>query len=222
MPLLLPMAPPSTPPADFWDATVSTTSATSLTLPQHSPGQMIVLFVANTTGVAGSTTMPTKPTASGATPAWVDISTKNNTTGLALYTVYFVATGTHTSGTWTNASTLMAVVIKNIGVTPLGGFGTLSDADVGAPSGDLNSAAPAVTLAQTDGSSILLHAMVARSNSTAWNAAPSGYAQMLTNGAMCLDIKLNTTSDGQLINTHASLGSTAGHYIGSTVEVRAH
>jgi len=106
--------------------TPTTAAATSLTLPTHQPGDMIVIIARR-----GSTSAPSVPSASGTVPQWNLISP--NTAGvpatgantLNQVVAYTIATASnHTSGTWTNANHLIAVVLRatNNGNLSIGGY----------------------------------------------------------------------------------------------------
>lgn len=146
--------------------TANSALATSVTIPAHDSGDVIVIF-AYQNGIAAA---PTAPTASGTVPAWVSIQGGGgNSNGGGAW--YFVATGTnsHTSGTWGSCSGLTAAVIQGAKTaSPIGGF-ALSTANV------VNSvAAPAITQFVTDGSSALLY-FYGHRNASAWGVAPAGF-----------------------------------------------
>jgi hypothetical protein len=174
----------------------ATANNTSITLPTHAVGNIIILWVYSI-----STTQATKPTASGTVPAWVDIDNPTGANSNAGRTAYFVATATnHTSGTWTGANDMCAIVLAGQASSPIGGHGTSSAAS-GTPT------APAVTMTATDGSSFLLHFFGANSSfAMSWSAAPSGYTQRASAvgsfaAGACMDSKTTTTADGTCAQT---------------------
>lgn len=187
--------------------------ATSVTLPTHAIGDIIIVGAWN--GV--STTTPAPPAAGGTVPAWVDIDANAGSVGTAMRTVYFVATATnHTTGTWTNTTEIGAIVIRGQNVaTPFGGH-----AESGGTAA--SSTAPAVTMTQTDGTSMLLHWHGHQSVGGAWPAAPAGYTRQITvnqgvaNG-LVLNTKNVTTSDGSIVQTIAGASSVGYH--GATIEI---
>lgn len=171
--------------------------ATSLTLPTHAIGDIIVIYT--TSAAAG--TIPSVPSAGGTVPTWTSISTDSSSGARLAYTV---ATATnHTSGTWTNSVDIMAAVLRGQGTTsPVGGsafsYSTAAAANVIAPS---------ITLNDTSGNSQILHFMVTYRaiNTFTWSAAPSGYTSRLSlNGSPAsahgyrLLTKDSTTSDGSV------------------------
>jgi hypothetical protein len=94
----------------------------TVTIPAHTAGDLIVIAAYRD----GSTAVPTKPTASGTVPAWVDITAAAGANTNSLRTACFVATASnHTSGTWTNATGMAAIVFRGqkvgTGIASIGG-----------------------------------------------------------------------------------------------------
>ncbi|CPU05945.1 Bacteriophage protein [Mycobacteroides abscessus] len=197
-------------PVQFVDA--NATGVNSVPIPTHAIGELIVLCAVNDY----ATQAPVKPSAAGTVPNWVYI---DNTADTGVTTSYFKATATnHTSGTWTNTSRMIAVVLRGQNAaTPIGGHASQR----GTSSGP--STAPAITLDHTDGSSVLLyfHAHTTL-NSTVWDAAPTGYTRRAASGTgfqpgLLLNTKNDTTSDGSASQTG---GQNFSNYTAATVEVR--
>jgi hypothetical protein len=200
--------------ASFAGANVA--ADTSVPIPTHVAGNLIVIFARN----SGATT-PGKPSAGGTVPAWVNGVSGGSSFALCR-TVSFVATANnHTSGVWTNTDGLIAVVITAPNAsTPIGGQAvgtTASTANI--------CTAPAVTMTNTDGTSILLHFFGWGDGSnpvTSISAtAPAGYTQrvQLVDGAnligLCLDTKNVTTTDGAVNQS----SNSSPWYTGATVEI---
>jgi hypothetical protein len=165
------------------------TATTSVALPTHNPGDLILLFVSRSTNA----TVPTKPSAAGTVPAWVDLDVAGGTQLSTTRVQYFVATANnHTSGAWTNGQFLAAIVIAGAPQSsPIGGHAKASD------SSSSTSTAPAVTLSKTDGSSLLLHYHFHRGAVAAnWASPPAGYTQLAAQDGICIDQKNSSTSDG--------------------------
>lgn len=190
-------------------------AATSITLPTHAVGDIIVIYAYR----GASTTTPTKPSAAGTVPAWVDVDNTTGANSNSSRVAYFVATATnHTSGTWTNATDLAVIVLRGQAASPIGGH-----AESGSSGTTLT--APSVTLTKTDGSSVLLH-FYGVAAITAWGSAPTGYTRRAAETAIavdgttgvCLNTKDSTTSDGS-VSQSATIGTTA--YRGASVEVLA-
>lgn len=106
--------PPVSRPVTFVACTTS--DSTSITLPTHQAGDVIIVTAFFRTA---NDVIPTAPTGSGSTPAWLALSNFGFAGGqsfgypITSRAVYFTATqSAHTSGTWTNANTLMAAVLR--------------------------------------------------------------------------------------------------------------
>jgi hypothetical protein len=171
-------------------------------------GDLIVLY----SWKDGGTTVPVKPTASGTVPNWVGIDTANGANTCASGTYYFVATATnHTSGTWAGQSGMIAVVLTGHDPSnPIGGH-----AEQGATS-SIGPLAPAVTLTNTDGSSVLLE-FYGHRTVTAWSAAPTGYTRQVSVATeVCCNTKDSTTTDGSI--QQPATCSNSG-YRAATIEI---
>jgi hypothetical protein len=183
-------------------------AGSTVTIPPHAVGDLIIIWAYRD----GSTTPPTKPTASGTVPAWIDISTGTGTSTNSGRTAYFVATATnHTSGTWTNATGMVAVVIQGQASTPIGG------AARGGGTASNSATAPAITQQQTTGKALILH-FYGHRTVTAWDSAPSGYTRQASVATeVCFNTKNSSTSDGSIAQS-CTTSSSSGYY-GATVEV---
>jgi hypothetical protein len=196
-------------------------NATSVTIPTHTSGDLIVIFAYRNS----STTVPSKPSASGNVPTWTDIDAPSGADSNSCRTAYAVGTGTTTSGTWTNATYLIAVVLRGQDASPIGGH-----AESGSTS-TTQAVAPSVTMTRTDGTSQLLHFMGHRAQASVdssddWASPPAGYTQQealwssgIVGGVLLLT-KNTTTSDGSVTNTIPGTGTAVG-YRGATVEILA-
>lgn len=84
----------------------ATAATTSVTLPAHAVGNVIFIFAYYAANSPGS-----KPTASGTVPNW-NLAQSAGANLLSLTAAWFVATATnHTSGTWTSATNMIAMVM---------------------------------------------------------------------------------------------------------------
>ncbi|WP_235687326.1 hypothetical protein [Mycobacteroides chelonae] len=200
-----------TTPLSYVSANASTTN--SVAIPAHQVGDLIVLC-----GFDSQNTAPTKPSAGGTVPNWNYIDNTNTAAGQgAVTTAWFKATATNTtSGTWAWTEQMIAVVVRGtMPASPIGGHAAVGGAAV-------NVVAPAVTLAHTDGSSILLHFHVtAFLNASGWSSAPAGYTRRVVAGpsssrSMVLNTKDTTTSDGSVTQPD---GSSGWAFAGATVEI---
>jgi len=189
--------------------TANAVLATSVTIPSHAVGDLIVIF-AYTNGINSA---PTAPSASGTVPAWTLVQGGGgNTNGSGAW--YFIATATnHTSGTWANSTGLTAVVIEDVSTaSPIGGFAQ-ANANSTLP------VAPAITLTNSSGSSCLLY-FYGHRNCTAWGSAPTGFtrrAAVAGTSGLCLNTKDDTTTAGSASQTDTG----SGGYRGQTIEILA-
>ncbi|PVB27286.1 hypothetical protein D2E27_05540 [Mycobacteroides abscessus] len=187
----------------------------NVTIPAHLVGDLIVLAGYN----PYATTAPSKPSAAGTVPNWEYIDNANSAGGSGIATACFTATATNTtSGTWSNAGHMIAVVLRaHNPADPIGGHASQG----GSSSGP--SLAPAITLERTDGSSVVLE-FHGHSNlsSTGWSSAPAGYTRCAASGSafgpgLVLNTKDSSTSDGSVSQTG---GQNFSNYAGAAVEVR--
>jgi hypothetical protein len=191
--------------------TANAVLGTSVTIPAHAVGDVIVVF-AYQNGVAAA---PTAPAASGTVPSWTLIQGGGgNSNGSGVWR--FTATANnHTSGTWGSCTGLIAVVIEGVHpTTPVGGFAQAT-ANASGVSG-----APAITQRVTNGSSCLLYFHGHRSNVTTLGAPPAGFtrrAEAIGSSGICLNTKDDTTTDGAASQTDDGNGG----YVGQTVEIQA-
>lgn len=186
------------------------TAASNVTIAAHQVGDIILIFAYSNS----STTTPTKPTASGTVPAWVDIDNNAGADSNSLRSAYFVATATtETSGTWTGATGMGSIVLRGQDTSPIGGH-----AESGSTASNA-STAPSVTLTATNGTSQVVE-YCAHTSVTAWGSVPTGYTRRANSAtAGCVLTKNSTTSDGSV--TAAATTTAAGGYRGTTVEVIA-
>lgn len=208
-----------TAPMSFLGATAA--NATTVAIPAHQSGDVIVIFA-----FSGATnTLPTTPSAGGTVPTWVSIdSNATGTSSCSSKTVYFVATANSTtSGTWTGADSLIAAVVRGAAATPTGGH-----ANSGGTAGAGGAIAPSVTLSHPDGTSILLHFFGMRPGGgwTTWGSPPTGYTQRAlsvasTWGGVSIDTKNTTISDGS-VTQPTDLSPNTLQYRGATVEILAY
>lgn len=188
--------------------TPAATAATSITLPTHASGDLLVIFAWRNDGDTVAI-----PSAGGSVPNWVDIEHQGgNNCHLRVATA--TATGsTHTSGTWTNATGLSAIVLRG-----QGGVGR-HNVTGSAVSEASQVTGVSITPSVTDGSSLLLYAY-AHVNVTAWSAAPAGYTRQASSaGQIALNTKNSSTSDGA--QTQSCTTSASGRSRAAVVEIMA-
>lgn len=191
----------------------TTVASTSVTIPSHNIGDLIVIFALK----VSNATAPTQPSAAGTVPAWNVIDTLSGSTAGSFVTAYFVATANnHTSGTWTGATGMTAVVISGgVAPSPIGGHATANGTSATIVT------APSVTMVNTDGTSVLIHFCGHNPTVSTWGSVPAGYTLRTTiagAGTACIT-KDDTTSDGSVAQPVTSSVSTG--FAAATVEVLA-
>lgn len=157
-------------------------AATSVTLPTTVAGDLIIIFA-----YRNATTAPTLP--AGYTTIQTASANANS-----FRVGYKIAAGGDTSGTWTNANVVRAVVYRG-------------SSGVGTSAGATNAAStttgiPALTLGQTDGSSWVL--AFAGSKQTTSQSTPAGLTVRGTSQA-------GTTSDTIGADTNGAVSSFSSH-----------
>ncbi|QRY55208.1 hypothetical protein JVX95_30840 [Mycolicibacterium septicum] len=186
---------------------------TSVTIPTHQVGDLIVIFAA-----ASNSAVPTAPSAGGTVPAWATVDSGATTIGVR--TATFVATATnHTSGTWGSTGMMLAVVLRGQAASGyIGGHARSGGGGSSTPS------APSVTMVNTDGTSVLLHFYSNPQISGTWSSPASGYTNQVAIGTtnqkgVCLNTKDVTTSDGSVTQ-----GPAAGllGYGSASIEICSH
>lgn len=187
-------------------------AAVTVAIPTHNVGDMIIIGAGR-----GGSIIPSIATSGGTVPAWNSITSIGGTTAGSLILGYFVATANnHTSGTWTNAQGMIAAVISgNLAATQ---SGTPAAVNTGGTTTAVT--APAVTLVNSDGTSVLLHFYVHPATISSWGSAPTGYTrlQATTASLVCCNSKNDTTSDGSIAQ---SLSATVSGGAAATVEILA-
>jgi len=185
--------------------------ASSISIPAHQIGDMLMIFAHSN----GNGQNPGVPAASGTVPAWTTAAVGSPTSFSGIYSwpraAYFVATATNTtSGSWGFVDLLVAVVVRR--ATGIGGTNGVN----------ISTTAPAITLSNGTGTSLLFHFHSyggGSSTVTSINAAPTGYTRLVTGTYStvmgCVNTKNETTTDGAVTQT-----ATATGFSGSlTVEV---
>lgn len=177
--------------------TPASVQATSITLPAHAVGDLLLIFCA-----VASTTVPTPPAAGGTVPTWTLIRSQVGTSSSG-GVWYAVASATnHTSGTWSANNGLGAINLRG----SAGLFGGQASDVTGTTT---TITAPAVTQVDTSGAALLLEFYFNRSV-TVWSAAPANYTQqtsIATTGGICINSKNSSTTDGAIAQGITSASS---------------
>lgn len=193
-------------------------NSSSVAIPTHAAGDLIVIFAYN----AASTTVPTLPTAGGTVPTFTSIMATSGGSYNSFVAAYAYATSSSdTSGTWTGATSMIAVAIRGTTTSsPIGGHA------LGTQGFGTSIIGPTVTMTHTDGSSVLLYFYGAGDGTdafTSWGAAPTGMTQQVAGAyssakqGVCLDTKNVTTSAGAESQTN----SGGPYYRSGTIEILA-
>ena len=192
--------------------TANTAASTSVTVPSHQVGDLIVV------GAAGTSSVPSIPSAGGTVPSF---STPTNGSGGTMNSHMrvglAVATATnHTTGTWSGAGEICCFILRGQDLSDYIGASAVSTEN---PASTVT--APSVTLEDTSGASILVHFYTC--GATAWGSAPAGYtrrAAVVASGihGLCVNTKTSSTSDGSVAQgfTH---GGLYGGGVGITLEI---
>lgn len=176
---------------------VASAGTSSVTLPTHVTGDLIVIF----TFRDGNTTQPTLPAGFTAISNAVGANSCSATLGYKV-----AASGSETSGTWTNAHAIMAVVIGGQNASPIGGSGVGGGASV-------TVTYPTLTMSDASGNSVVLGFSGHRSVDTNLETPPPGMLRVgtfvnatcelachVTNGGVtsfaAVAVKVNGTSAG--------------------------
>jgi hypothetical protein len=187
--------------------------ATSVTIPAHQRGDVIVVYARNT----DNNVPPSAPTSAGTVPPWILVATSPASQYGMSRGYYFVATSSsHTSGTWTNTVGLVAAVVRRAcGVGSSGSSYTFGTSAASTTS--------AVTLTKSTGSSLLcqFHGWGDAVNlgPTAIGAAPTGYTQRTTSRTTSSAVALNTKNISDSAAAVTQTVTIGNSVVGSTITV---
>lgn len=142
-------------------------AATSVTIPAHQVGDLILIFAYRD----GSNTSPTTPTAGGTVPTWINISSVGSNTNSTNFRYAVATSTTTTSGTWTNATEILCMVYRGASIGANGGTGGAST----------TISYPAITLQRQDNSSWVV-GIAGHRTATNVEVAPSGMTNRISTG----------------------------------------
>lgn len=183
------------------------TGTTSATLPAHQAGDLILAFAFRD----GSTSQATMPS------GWTTIATRT-TTSAAARTAYKVATsGSETTGTWTNASTVVFLVYRGVNTT------YIYDNNVGLASSGVGTTVTYNANGVWQGLSRIVSFAGHRSTDTALGTPP-GDLTLIVNPVDATDeaAAFQSTVDnyGNWTSTNVSVGGTSSGWITFTMRLR--
>lgn len=191
-------------------ATPTAAAATSVTLPTHAVGDLLLIWAY----IDGSTTAPTPPAAAGTVPTWLGLTTAAGANTNAASVYYCIATATnHTSGTWVTPTGMCAVSLRGQAPQWQGGFGQAGG------TGANTCTTPAITMSSTSGTSLLISFGGTR-NVTAWNAVGGWTLQASVATEVAVYTKNSATSDGSTALAPTNSVSGSG-YRAQQIEVLA-
>lgn len=182
--------------------------ATSITLPAHRANDMILVFAR----AKGQNTYVSAPA------GWTLITNSFSNTNWGNFRLDYrwATSSSMTSGTWTNATAMMAVTVRR--ATGIGGYAATN------PATSSQTTAPAVTLSDSSGKSVLLHFYGwgdgVNTQTSVDASAPSGYTRLVsafsgTVEGICCNAKNSTTTDGSTTQT----ATVSGWAANSSVEI---
>ena len=186
----------------------SSTGVTSATLPSHQAGDLIVAFAYRD----DSTTVPTQP--SGVN--WTSIATANNGNTNSSRLGYKIAvSSSETTGTWSNATSVIFAVYRGVNqTTPIGG-------NTGTNGSSTNISFPTVTLTQNRGDSWVLGFAGHRSTNVAIDTAPSNMINRNSVSDATDEAAIHDTDGGvtSWSATVAAVGGTSSGWSARTLEI---
>jgi hypothetical protein len=181
---------------------------TSATLPAHQAGDVIIAFAFRD----GSTTQPTLPS------GWTSIGTRSGTSCCGRAAWKRCASSSETSGTWTNASSVLFIIFRGAlaSGTPVGGNASQAGTTASVTY-------PAATMTAADGTSWVIGLAGHRSVDTSLETAPTGMTNVID--------YLDSTCEAAGHDTEAgvsswsaqsvSVGGTASGWVTFSIELMA-
>lgn len=181
------------------------TGVTSATLPTHQAGDLILAFAYRD----GNNTAPTVPS------PFITIASAGGSSNSSALAYYTAINGSTTSGTWTNATSVVFLIYR--GCTPVSPIGN-NAVGVG---NNTTIIYPALTPSRTDGTSWVVGFAGHRSTNTSIGTAPTGMTNRAsvsdaTDQAAGHDTNAPVTSWSA---TSVAVGGTNSNWIARTVEI---
>lgn len=140
-------------------------AATSVAIPTHEIGDLIVVFAYR----SGNNTPPTQPAAGGTVPTWNTIGSSGANTNSSIISYAFATATNTTTGTWTNATQIHVLIyrcVASIGASAGAGANNTTTVNY-----------PALTLQNQNGTSWVIGAAGHRTASNV-ESAPAGTPAM--------------------------------------------
>jgi hypothetical protein len=185
------------PPIPEVKGTPTAATGNTVALPAHSLGDLIVVFAQNHNTLTAAA--PTVPVADTTIPAWNTLYKNTSNDGVPIHVGWHLATRTnHTSGAWTGANGMSAVVFTNVNqVNPIGsvaGVKTISTAG----------SSPVLPALSDPGPSALMTYYAVAYSTGGFGDPPAGYVKHFSDARLCLNSKSDTNSYAPVPMAHSS------------------
>ena len=186
-------------------------SSATITIPAHQAGDLIII------SARGTSAVPSIPASGGTVPAWIPIqgAVANS---VALRTVGFVATGPgHTSGTFTGATNMICTVFRPSAGKLIG----IGSSSTGNGNNTQTIIYPALTLTDSDGSSMGFRIGTRGTAIAAVNTAPPSWSQRGASGVPPALASFNRAAlvANPVVDSVALTGASNSAYRAHTVEI---
>jgi hypothetical protein len=160
-------------------------------------GDLIVVFAQNHNTLSAAA--PTIPAADGTVPAWNTLYKNTSNEGVPIHVGWFLATRTnHTSGAWTGANGVSAVVFTNVNQTqPIGSSGGVRTVSTAGSS-------PVIPALEDPGPSALMTYYAVAYSTGGFGDPPDGYVKHFSDARLCINSKSDTNSYAPVPMPHSS------------------
>ncbi len=177
--------------------TPTAATGNTVSLPAHSLGDLIVVFAQNHNTLTAAA--PTIPVADTTVPAWNTLYKNTSNDGVPIHVGWFLATRTnHTSGAWTGANGMSAVVFTNVNqVNPIGSVGGVKNVSTAGSS-------PVIPALNDPGPSALMTYYAVAYSTGGFGDPPAGYVKHFSDARLCLNTKSDTNSYTPVPMAHSS------------------
>lgn len=193
----------------FISASTGNNTNSIASMPSHQAGDLLIIFACRD----GNNTAPSLPA------GWTNVLNTAGTSTIGARTGYKIAaSGAETSGTWTNATSVVCVVYRGADIEegPIGGSGVTSSTGTSVTY-------PTLTMLEGGGTSWVAGFAGHRSVNTSLETPPSGMSLREDNIDATDEAVSHDTNGGvsSWSNTAVSVGGTSSGWISHTVEIVA-
>jgi hypothetical protein len=177
--------------------TPTAAAGTTVALPAHAVGDLIVVFAQNHNTLSAAA--PTMPATAGTVPAWNTLYKNASNEGVPIHVGWFLATATdHTCGAWTGANGVSAVVFTNVNQTqPIGSSGGVKTISTAGSS-------PVIPALEDPGPSALMTYYAVAYSTGGFGDPPAGYTKHFSDARLCINSKSDTNSYAPVPMPHSS------------------